>query len=472
MGLLLGVATVKVSPVLVLAALGGSLAVAFIARRPEWGLLAMLFIANGLIDSEALPLISLGPASLHLTDAIVLILLAIVVVRAVADRRFQVVSTPLDAPLAWFCAAVFLSAALAILVHDTDASFVLRRLRALTYYLLFFPVTNLIRTCRQVSVLVSGMLAMAVFAALVMFIQVLAPSIQIIKTRAMELSTAGVTSQGVLRTFIEAERLIYVALPISLALLVLAKQGSRAMRLGATGVLALGVFLTYQRNYWLTTIIALSLLTLLVSAPARLKIARYALVALVVIALAVSLPVEGTRRYMAAAADRLVFGMQPDTLAVDSSTQMRVMETGHALRSIARNPLVGVGLGTPYRPATQSDQYYSVEYPGMGLRWYTHNAYLWVLVDMGLLGFIPFLWFYAGAVFRGLAKWRHIASPTHRAIVLGGSLALLGQSISNVVAPNYMQSWSLATYPVLIGLNEVIYRLEQNTTDTVPQEES
>ncbi|MHB1295050.1 MAG: O-antigen ligase family protein [Anaerolineae bacterium] len=459
-GLVLGAATLKLSPVLVLAGLAGGLAVVFVTRWPVWGILAMLLIANGLVDSTDLPLIPLGPASLHITDAIVGYLVVLVIIRAVADRRFHPVATPMDTPMIWFVAAVFLAAVMAVAVRGVDASFVLRRLRGLTYYLAFFPITNLIRTRRQMAILIYGMLTMAVFASLVMFVQVVSPSIQIIETRAMELSTAGVEYAGVLRTFIEAERIIYVSLPIMLALLLLVQNGSYVLRLAATGAVGLGVFLTFQRNYWLTTMIALGTMAVLVSVRERTKMVRYGLVVLVVVALAAVLPIQATQRYISAAADRLIFGMSPETLAMDSSTQMRVMETGYALESVERNPLVGVGLGTPYRPATLSDQYYSTEYPGMGLRWYMHNAYLWVLVDMGLLGFLPFLWLYIGAIVRGFKRWRSVPNVTYRAIVLGSTVALLGQSISNIVAPNYMQSWSLATFAALIAINEIIYRWE------------
>jgi O-antigen ligase len=92
------------------------------------------------------------------------------------------------------------------------------------------------------------------------------------------------------------------------------------------------------------------------------------------------------------------------------------------------------------------------------LRWYIHNAYLWVLVDLGTLGFVPFLWFYAAAIWRGLARWRTVRDAGLRALALGITLGILGQAITNLVAPNFFQSWALSVFPILLGVREVILR--------------
>jgi hypothetical protein len=44
---------------------------------------------------------------------------------------------------------------------------------------------------------------------------------------------------------------------------------------------------------------------------------------------------------------------------------------------------------------------------------------------------------------------------------LGFGTGYLGMMISNIVAPNFVQSWALIIYPVAMGVNEVIYRLNQ-----------
>ena len=60
-GLLLGIASLWFSPLWALGGVLGLLALAAIGYRPELGLLAIVLITSGLIDSERLPLLSMGP---------------------------------------------------------------------------------------------------------------------------------------------------------------------------------------------------------------------------------------------------------------------------------------------------------------------------------------------------------------------------------------------------------------------------
>jgi len=201
----LGVATLWFSPLWVL---GGVLAILFLigmAYRPEFGLLAIVVVVGGLIDFERLPLLSMGRISFHITDLILLYLLALVLMKALFVPSFKVVRTPLDIPLIWFYFAVLLSAILGITLFSLDMNFVLRRVRALTYYLGFFCVTNLIRDRRQLIVLIGGLFVVAVLACLAMLIQALIPSLYLVKTLTVTLVTAGREYAGVLRIYIGAE---------------------------------------------------------------------------------------------------------------------------------------------------------------------------------------------------------------------------------------------------------------------------
>jgi O-antigen ligase len=94
------------------------------------------------------------------------------------------------------------------------------------------------------------------------------------------------------------------------------------------------------------------------------------------------------------------------------------------------------------------------------MRYYIHNAYLWVWVDMGLVGLIPFVWLLAQVLVRGFGRWRKVGDPRWRAVALGVTLGILGQAITNIVAPNFIQSWGLVVFPILLGVNELIFRWE------------
>ncbi len=460
-GLVLGLAAVKFSSLLILVGLLGVFFLALVSWKPELGLLSILVITSDLINSDRLPAISVGPISLQITDAILIYLLILTLVRVLVLPGFSLVRTPLDLPMLLFFGAVLLSTALAVTNPSVDYHWILRRLRPLAYYLGFFCVTNLIRERRQLIVLIQGILAITVLACLILVLQAVVPSIHLITSNSEELVTAGQSFAGVNRVFTQTDRLIYPLLLVSICALILGARWLPPMlEFGRFGIIGAGLFLTFQRNYWLSMILMLALLFVLVSGPWRSRILKWGGFGMAILLLAIALAGTSADKYLAAANDRFIRGLSPGTLAQDSSTQDRLVETNFAIQSIRSHPLLGVGLGNFYRPPLPSDPYWMPDFPQIGLRWYIHNAYLWVWIDMGLVGFIPFLWLYAVFIIRGLTRWRKITDPNLRAVVLGSTLGVLGQAISNIVAPNFLQTWVLIIFAVLMGINELIYRWE------------
>jgi O-antigen ligase len=454
-GLFLGTASLISSPLTVLLCIFLLLFFAAISCRPEAGLLAILFLTSGLVDPGRLPLLPAGPFSLHLADGILLFLLAKVALKALTHPGLPARRTPLDFPLLWFYLAVLLSAGTAMLNPSFETDWVLRQVRPLTYYLSFFCVTHLFEKKRQVSFLIKGCFAIAIAASLVMLVQAIYPSFQLASGRSAELVTAGQRFEGVERSYLQVDRLVYFMFVISVCFLVARTRFLPSLvEFARAGLLGAGLFFTFQRNYWLSAGAMLVFMGLLVTGPARIRMIRRGVAAAAVLVLLLSCPAVSQHRYVMAAWNRLTWGMRLETLARDGSVHWRGIETRHAFESFAQHPLLGVGLRNFYRPAYPRDR----EIQPNGLRWYVHNAYLWVLVDMGAFGFLPFTWFYAAAIWRGLARWRTVGDVYLRALTLGITLGVLGQAITNLVAPNFFQSWALAVFPILLGVREVILR--------------
>jgi len=461
-GLLLGLSALELGPGLVLVGLAAIVALVCIAYRPELGFLALVATTGGLVGADKLPFLKVGPISLQISDILLLYLLALTGMKLLGLPFFRAVRTPLDVPFLWFSLAILISTALALHEPSISMNWALRRMRPLAYYLAYFPVTNLIRDKRQLGVIINGLIVLAVLASVAVLAQVIDPSLGLVRTRTAGLVTAGQDLGDVERTYFQAERLIYLMLIVAASSLVLrGKEFRGAVMFVQVGVLAVGLFLTFQRNYWLTAAAMLALLGVLASGAARFRVLKWASVGLIGLATLSSLPLASTQRYLAAAQDRLFRGMRLDVLEADKSAQWRLMEMRYAVQSIEENPLVGIGIGNYYRPAIASESSSETD----GLRYYVHNAYLWVLVDMGLVGFVPFLWLFAAAIVRGLKRWRTISDAKLRAFALGGTLGILGQAISNLVAPNFVQSWILVAFPIVLGANELIYGWETSERD-------
>jgi O-antigen ligase len=95
---------------------------------------------------------------------------------------------------------------------------------------------------------------------------------------------------------------------------------------------------------------------------------------------------------------RVIGGLSPTALAVDSSTLDRLHENAHLLTAFADAPLFGHGLGYQYQlPFGKAESFTAT----LGTT-YAHNFYLWWLAKAGLVGMASFAVFALTPVVRGI----------------------------------------------------------------------
>jgi O-antigen ligase len=129
-------------------------------------------------------------------------------------------------------------------------------------------------------------------------------------------------------------------------------------------------------------------------------------------------------------------------------------------------PILGIGLGTRYKPvkrlllrASPSDPQSTVtSYFLGGLM--LHNSFLDIPLRFGLVGFIAFLWISAVFLVRGFRNWRKIKDPFFRAVCIGYTVSYVGTLITSNVDP-FLTEWrGVIGIAIMWGTNEAIYRLE------------
>jgi len=444
-------------PILLAGLIGGAVFLIVTMRWPELGILALVGITGGLVDTEWLPYLDLGSVSLHISDVMLFLLLALLLLRATAQPGFRLVGSPLNAPLLLFLSAVLISIGNAVFIFDVDVNNVLRIARKLTYWLAFLPTLQLVRDERSLRRLLAGLWVLAAIFVVGVILPGAFSSLHLLPVSSVQLETAGREFGGVTRVYAVSERLLYVMIPVALASLATIEKGRQVWLLAVLGGLSVWLFRSFQRNYWLTTSLNCSLLFLMLSRQERLRLIRRLLLLffvglIILVALHVAQP-GLVERQLDSYADRLgsIFNEPTQT---DASIRFRLFENQHAIQQFTRHPLLGLGLGNSYRPLMEDDQFGSAL-----LDWYAHNAYLWIATMMGVVGLLPFLWLCVVYVYRSFRYWREIPDGIFRGTYLGLGLAFLGMMVSNLVAPNFVQAWSLTIYPVMMGISERILRI-------------
>ena len=170
-GGLLGVAVVLAGPVPVLVGLLGLIVALSAFRFPEVLVLLVLALASQLVPSRFNFFVDLAVARFQLSDLLLLWLLFVTVLRTAMEKRFPFRSTPLDLPLALFYGAVLLGLATAAVGFGVNFNNATYEARTLAYYLVFFPITNLVRTRAQLLRLAVGTIAVGMLLATSMLLQ-------------------------------------------------------------------------------------------------------------------------------------------------------------------------------------------------------------------------------------------------------------------------------------------------------------
>lgn len=460
-GLAVIVSTYYVNNVKLLIGLIGGLAFVLLTMRwAELGILCLVGLLSGLIRLSWLPLLGLGPFSLHISDAMLLMLLSLVFLRATTQPGFALFGSPLMLPLFLFIGAFLLSAVNAILIYGVNTNVVLRTVRVLVLWIVFIPTLQLVRDEQALRRLSIGLLVLTgVLLIGVLFPNRLEPLLSVDERVA---GTGVQTYSGFTRVYFAGDMVLYSMVPVTVASLATIKKGNQLWRIGLLGLLLFWAFRTFYRQYWLTLSTTCVLLLGFLSSRERMRLLKRMApaIAIGVLLLVVLMAAQPTRveRVVYVVTDR-VGSLVRDPLRREASLRWRVIETRYALLQIGRHPILGLGLANRYRPPmiSESDLTSYSEWTSK----FVENGYLYIALMMGLVGLLPFLWLCAAYLLRVLRHQHEIRDDGLRAIYLGFGAAFLGMVACNVATPTFVIGTRLIFFPLAMAISEVILRLER-----------
>jgi len=103
----------------------------------------------------------------------------------------------------------------------------------------------------------------------------------------------------------------------------------------------------------------------------------------------------------------------------EAASSPRAKEIAYAVSNFLRSPIVGNGLG--FRVPVSVNEFE----PVTGALWvpYMHNVWAYLLMDLGIVGFLGYVGFFAGAAYVGWSRYR-VESPGFTALLLMAALLL------------------------------------------------
>jgi hypothetical protein len=191
--------------------------------------------------------------------------------------------------------------------------------------------------------------------------------------------------------------------------------------LAAIPVIASGLWLTGSRAAFVA-VVAASVLLVPLGRRAPKWFVRSAVLA-VVLAFAATLPFAGERLNPPKATGR----------SLPRAFSIRVEMARTAGRMIASHPVFGVGVGAFF---DRSAEYVTPAFREIAPRENAHNNFLQVLAELGIVGFVPFVWVLGAVAWLVVRSWRAGRLP---AAAVGGAAGLAA----------FVMTW-LAGHPLLI----------------------
>lgn len=468
LGALLGLAVLLAGPVPVLVAVTGILAALLAFRYPETLIVLMLALASQLIPSRFNFFVDLVVGRFQVSDLLLFWLLFVTVLRVIMEKSFPFRSTPLGLPMVLFYVAVLGGLATAVFFFGVNFRNATYEARTLAYYLVFFPITNLLRTRAQLMRLAIGTMAVAVLLSVSMLLQSAVQPAFLVDDWTVE-------GTGIVRNFHPGFSAVFVGL-LMLAGYVAMRRSSMArapvltsgvrrvhdwrwLQWGIMLLLAAALFSTLARNLLIAGVISFGLLALLLDREERHNLGQMLLglgLSLAVVLGFLALVFKTSTlitQYATAYAGRLERMFSSEILSRQENLFSRWEEMRFALQRLVQHPILGIGLYNPYRPP-----FYEGE--PVTLRHFIHNAYLGLWLKTGILGLVSFLWFSVAFLRQGFRGWQGISEPLLRGVALGSLVAYVGLLFTNFVAPSFLQPGSLAIMGVTLGLTTSILLLD------------
>ncbi len=421
-------------------------------RREETGVLIIIILTASVIYEEQLPSVPTPVGNLHLVDIFFWLLLAILIIKHHRIYEQWLHRTRLDLPLIAFWLIALGAVVLAVTRKGVPVRAALSEFRIVTYYLLFFMMTHLPHRMRLLKRLTVGLYAIAALVVFFMIVQVMVGhAMVLIPARVESLATMGRTYSNTIRVIPPGNTLIFVMLMVSVAEVIIHRV--TLLRVIVAGLLLCGLIIGFNRNLWLPAMMMVGLMFLVGRSQHRIKLMAAGLVFLFVASTTVTYAnIQNGRlkAYIDSSWDRLWSLTRGRELFTKGTLIDRVIENRLAKEQIIAHPFEGIGLGNNYRDDVDWNP---------KLNAYIHNGYLWILMKVGLVGFIPFMWMMVWGAWRGLANWHRIAAPYWQSIVLGFTMAHLGMMLSAFVNPVFMQWHSTPLIGLVLGGNEMILSL-------------
>ena len=414
--------------------------------------LAVIFVVfNTVFQPAAMPAIPLAGGARMFIQDLLLWLLVIFGLFSRLNHSRTAINSPLSKYVIFFMFIIGAEAIYAMVALDRSLFTVYNDSKTFFYYLLFFPVIWCFGTDKGVDWIIKLWVALALFGALLYVYQFFFGELAIFQqydwlySSSLEVSTGGADAVSVeyKRLIMQGTVLFRIMLFVAFCMWLFPTGRKRHWWGLLALLLALQVLLQFTRGMYVTTVLALLLMPLVVREHnARSRIRNI----LVFSALAIGLMVfyktvisgGGSAKYNLLEFIGERFFSAVTESGQDTSLQGRVVGTEYIFSMIRQygNWLTGMGFGSNIS--------------------YGDSTYVSLLLKTGWIGTLAFVAMFGHACVRGMRRFRYIASPVHKALMLALLVSTVRHLINGMTQSDFALDSRIPALIVSVAIMEII----------------
>jgi O-antigen ligase len=398
-------------------------------------------------------------------------MLALVILDIGANRRSDMLKSPLVPPIILLFLAIVMSFAVSIHSHlnnpgvSWDFRNAYNSARPLFLYLFFFIVAFGIRTNRQLKFIINTAIVLAVIVSILLVVQYfLGTHIKVFfGTPWSDIRIEGLEQdKNIIRSMPPGQALILILFPATLCLSFSGSGREKLFYRITCLLISIGLIFGFSRSAWLSVIIMIPIIWILASRHLKWKIAVFTTITISITVLSCLLlgniaPGSAGDKFSKAATERFTSIFQNETLH-KTGIKHRFNENYDAIRAIRANPIFGIGAGNPIRiqrwTLPNGQQGFSPSYS-------IHNSYLELWLVYGFLGVIAYAWLSIIFLIRSLLLYLRARNPFYKFVALACFVAYIAALICAAGAMTLLhQIYWITCIAFIWGCVEAMWRLE------------
>lgn len=414
--------------------------------------LAVIFVVfNTLFEPAGMPAIPLaGGARIFIQDLLLWLLVIFALFSRLNHSRVAI-NSPLSKYVIFFMFIILAEAIYAVLALDRSLFSVYNDSKTFFYYLLFFPVIWCFGTDKGVDWIIKLWVALALLGALLYVYQFFFGELAIFQrydwlySSSLEVGTGGADAVSVdyKRLIMQGTVLFRIMLFVAFCMWLFPTGRKRHWWGLLALLLALQVLLQFTRGMYVTTVLALILMPFMLrDQKARSKIRNILVFSALAIGLTVFFKVVisggGSAKYnlLEFIGERFVRAITES--GQDTSLQGRVAGSEYIFGLIEKhgNWLTGLGFGSKIT--------------------YGDSTYVSLLYKTGWIGTLAFIALFGHACVRGMRRFRYIASPVHKALLLALLVSTVRHLINGLTQSDFALDTRIPALIVSVAIMEII----------------